>query len=196
MGGDFYDYVECGEGLVLIVSDVIGHGFEAALTTMLMKELFEEVAAVTTEPVEMLRIMNARLHRALPEGMFAAAAIVKLGAEPPQVQFANAGLPYPFVMRPSEGRVEEVELPGFPLGLFNGDASLNYEARGLSLVPGEVLLVGSDGIHAVAGNEGDSFDAGRLPGLLNELMGRSGREILDGLLAEVGFDDGEPLPDT
>jgi serine phosphatase RsbU (regulator of sigma subunit) len=175
---------------------VIGHGFEAALTTMLMKELFEEVAAVTTEPVEMLRIMNARLHRALPEGMFAAAAIVKLGAEPPQVQFANAGLPYPFVMRPSEGRVEEVELPGFPLGLFNGDASLNYEARGLSLVPGEVLLVGSDGIHAVAGNEGDSFDAGRLPGLLNELMGRSGREILDGLLAEVGFDDGEPLPDT
>ena len=26
-------------------------------------------------------------------------------------------------------------------------------------------------------------------------MGRSGREVLDGLLAEVGFDDGEPLPD-
>lgn len=195
VGGDFYDYVECDGGLVFIVSDVIGHGFEAALTTMLMKELFEEVATVTTEPVAMLRAMNARLHRALPEGMFAAAAILKLCADPPQVQFANAGLPYPFVMRPSEGRVEEVELAGFPLGLFNGDTPLDFESRGLLLVPGEVLLVGSDGIHAVAGNEGESFDAERLSRLLVELMGRSGREILDGLLAEVCFDDAEPLPD-
>jgi sigma-B regulation protein RsbU (phosphoserine phosphatase) len=162
---------------------------------MLMKALFREVAGVTTDPVEMLRMMNVRLHRALPEGMFAAAAILRLRVEPPHVQFANAGLPYPFVMRPSEGRVEEVELAGFPLGLFNRDTPLDFEARRLSLAPGEVLLVGSDGIHAVAGNEGDSFDAGRLPRLLSELLGRSGREALDGLLAEVCLDDGEPLPD-
>lgn len=195
VGGDFYDYVECEDGLVLIVSDVIGHGFEAALTTMLMKELFEEVAAATTEPVEVLKAMNGRLHRALPEGMFAAAAIVRLGADSPRVQYANAGLPYPFVMRSSEGRVEEVELAGFPLGLFDGDAPLSYEARDLSLERGDTLLVSSDGIHAVAGNEGDTFDGDRLTGLLGELIGRSGREILDGLLAELSFDDDEPLPD-
>lgn len=120
------------------------------MTTMLMKALFEEVAGVTTDPVEMLRMMNDRLHRVLREGMFAAAAILSLRAEPPQVQYANAGLPYPFVIRPSEGRVEEVELADFPLGLFNGDVPLDFQARALPLLPGDVLLVGSDGIHAVA----------------------------------------------
>jgi sigma-B regulation protein RsbU (phosphoserine phosphatase) len=195
VGGDFYDYVERGDGLILIVSDVIGHGFEAALTTMLMKELFQEVAAVNTEPADVLKAMNRRLHRALPEGMFAAAAIVKLGEDLSEVQYANAGLPYPFVMRSSEGRVEEVELAGFPLGLFDGDASPSYEERALSLTPGDVLLVGSDGIHAVAGTAGDSFDDDRLTGLLRELMGRSGGEILDALLSEFCLDEGDPLPD-
>ncbi len=195
LGGDFYDYVENDEGLVLIISDVIGHGFEAALTTMLMKELFEEVATITTEPVEMLTAMNARLHRVFPEGMFAAAAILELQTEPSQVRFANAGLPYPFVLRPAEGSVEEVELAGFPLGLFNGDSPLNFEARSLSLAPGESLLLGSDGIHAVVGSSDDSFDAGRLRELLHELMGRNGREILDGLLEEVCLGEGESLPD-
>jgi sigma-B regulation protein RsbU (phosphoserine phosphatase) len=195
VGGDFYDYVECPDGLVLIVSDVIGHGFEAALTTMLMKELFQEVAASTTEPAEVLKTMNSRLHRALPEGMFAAAAVVKLGPDLPEVRYANAGLPYPFVMRSSEGRLEEVELAGFPLGLFDGDASPSYEARALSLAPGDVLLVGSDGIHAVAGTAGDSFDDDRLGSLLRQLIGRSGEGILDALLSEFGIDEGDPLPD-
>lgn len=99
------------------------------------------------------------------------------------------------MLRASEGRVEEVQAAGFPLGLFNGNTSLSFDAQTLSLVPGDVLLVGSDGIHAVAGNEGDSFDASRLPGLLAKLMGKSSREIIDALLAEVCIDAPEPLSD-
>jgi phosphoserine phosphatase RsbU/P len=194
VGGDFYDYVERGEELVVVVSDVIGHGFEAALTTMLLKEVFGEVAALTGDPVKMLKMMNARLHHAFPEGMFAAAAILTLRANSPCVRFANAGLPYPFFMCPSRGRVEEVELAGFPLGLFNGDVAAEYEAWELSLVPGDTLLVGSDGIHAVAGETGDSFDGARLPGILGALLGRTGQGVLDGLLARLGF-DGQQLTD-
>ncbi len=196
VGGDYYDYVERGEDLVVIVSDVVGHGFEAALTTMLMKEVFGEVAALTVDPVKVLKMMNVRLHRALPEGMFAAAGILTLRAHSPLVRFANAGLPYPFVMRPSRGRVEEVELAGFPLGLFNGDVASEYEAWELSMVPGDILLVGSDGIHAVAGDAGDSFDDGHLPAILSALIGRSGKGVLEGLLVELGFDRHELMDDV
>lgn len=193
VGGDFYDFVECESGLLFIVSDVIGHGFEAALSTMLLKVIFEETASVLTEPVDILKRMNTRLHRILPEGMFAAAAIVKVVDNAAEVQLASAGLPYPFWIHASQGRVDEVELAGFPLGLFDGGIPLTFDARTLTLVPKDVLLVGSDGLHAIAGANGDSVEGVRLSGILTSLAGRNGAEVIEGLMAEVC--GSEPLPD-
>jgi len=195
VGGDFYDFVESRDGLIVIVSDVIGHGFEAALTTMLMKEIFEETVADTTEPVELLQRMNARLHRGLPDGMFAAAAILKLSSSAEGIQFANAGLPYPFVLRSVHQRVEQVANAGFPLGLFSA-APAPFEVRRVHLKCGDVLLVGSDGIHAVAGTNGDLFEDARLPRLLSELAGRCGEDVIQRLSEEAfRFGNGRPLPD-
>ncbi len=195
VGGDFYDFVETGDGLIVIVSDVIGHGFEAALTTMLMKEIFEENVASTTEPVELLHRMNGRLHRVLPEGMFAAAAILKLSSPHAGIQFANAGLPYPFVLRAARECVEQVSVAGFPLGLFE-DPPAPFDVSDVHLSSGDVLLVGSDGIHAVAGTHGDHFEDDRLPQLLSELVGRSGEDVIERLSEEAfRFGNGRPIPD-
>jgi sigma-B regulation protein RsbU (phosphoserine phosphatase) len=195
VGGDFYDFSQRGEELVLIVSDVVGHGFEAALTIMLMKDTFEETVEATTDPVELLLKMNGRLHRVLPEGMFAATAILKLQSRRADIEFANAGIPYPFLLRASPPRVEQIELAGFPLGLFER-VPLPFETRTISLSPGDVLLVGSDGIRAVVGTRGDHFEDDRLPRLLSELAGRGGEELVGRLMVDAKrFGNGTPLPD-
>jgi serine phosphatase RsbU (regulator of sigma subunit) len=138
--------------------------------------------------------MNGRLHRVLPEGMFAAAAILKLSSPPAGIQFANAGLPYPFVLRARE-QVEKVSVAGFPLGLFEVPPA-PFDASAVHLSSGDVLLVGSDGIHAVAGTHGDHFEDDRLPRLLSRLAGRSGEEIIGRLMKEaMRFGNGAPLPD-
>jgi serine phosphatase RsbU (regulator of sigma subunit) len=63
-------------------------------------------------------------------------------------------------------------------------------------LPGDVLLVGSDGIHTVAGKHGDFFEDERLPRLLSELVGHSGEDIIQRLADEtLRFGNGEPLPD-
>ncbi len=195
VGGDFYDFVEREDGIVVILSDVIGHGFEAALATMLMKEIFEESVEVTTAPIELLAKMNARLHRALPEGMFAATAVLKLSWRCPNVQFSNAGLPYPYVLRAVQRRVDQIDVAGFPLGLFQ-EPAVPFQLRALCLVPGDVLLLSSDGISTVAGTRGDFFEDDRLPRLLSDLVGRTGEEVIETLTAEARrFGDGVPLPD-
>ena len=93
LGGDFFDVIGKDDGAVLLVSDVIGHGVQAALTTMLLKGVFQESAARIDEPTELLAEMNRRLHAVLPTGMYAAAAVFYLSSGSDHIAYANAAFP-------------------------------------------------------------------------------------------------------
>ncbi|MGH9322485.1 MAG: response regulator, partial [Vicinamibacteria bacterium] len=70
IGGDFFDLAPIEGGVVLLVSDVIGHGVQAALSTMLLKGVFREAVSLNDDPVALLEDMNRRLHAVLPTGMY------------------------------------------------------------------------------------------------------------------------------
>jgi sigma-B regulation protein RsbU (phosphoserine phosphatase) len=195
VGGDFYDFMPNGANGVILVADVIGHGLQAALTTMLLKGLFHEAAARTANPVEVLADMNTRLHRILPEGMYAAASVVSLSKANPRLAFSNAGLPYPFVLRAAEKRVDEIALAGAPLGLFEGPLA-QYETRALELGPGDVMLLGSDGLGTIAAPSGEIFEDRRLRQVLSESTGLDGGEVIQGLMDQaLAFGTSPSLPD-
>jgi phosphoserine phosphatase RsbU/P len=196
LGGDLYDLTRRRDCAMLLVSDIMGHGVEAALITMLVKAAFQETAEATGEPGELLLRMNARLSRMLPPCIFVAAAVARLELEGSDIRIANAGLPHPFLLHASERRVEELRLDGRPLGLLDGQGESLYPVRRLSLEPGDVLLLSSDGIRCVESTCGQCFEDCRLQQVLAELTGQEGRNVIDRLAAQaVDFGRGRPLPD-
>jgi serine phosphatase RsbU (regulator of sigma subunit) len=196
VGGDFYDLAMRRDCALLLVSDVMGHGVGAAFMTMLVKAAFQETAVGTGDPAEVLAGMNGRLHRIMPPGMFVAAAVATLALDGTDMQLANAGLPHPFVLRGAAGRVDELGVDGIPLGLFDRLGPDSCDATRVSLAPGDVLLVASDGIGSIEGLGGQCFGECHLREALGGLTGRDGKEVLDRLLGEaVGFGGGRPNPD-
>jgi sigma-B regulation protein RsbU (phosphoserine phosphatase) len=196
VGGDFYDFSVHEKGATILVSDVIGHGVQAALTTMLLKGIFQEAAADKTDPVELLTEMNGRLHRILPDGMYAAASMLSVEPDNAELQFANAGLPYPFVLRASEKRLDEIALAGPPLGLFGDIGLVQYEARTSNLKSGDVFLVGSDGLGSIVGKDGEMFEDRQLRQDLSELAGKDGGQVIEKIMEKgLAFGDNQPLPD-
>jgi Stage II sporulation protein E (SpoIIE) len=194
LGGDFYDLSWRRDCAVLLVSDVMGHGVEAALITMLVKAAFQDCADKTGEPAEILRDMNGRLHRTLPERVYVAATVARLPLEGSDVQLANAGLPYPFLLRAAPRRVDELRQDGVPLGLFDGQR--DYDVGSVSLSPGDVLLIASDGLGCVESGQDQWFEDHRLRQVLEDLAGQDGRRVVDRLVAEViEFGHDLPLPD-
>lgn len=195
VGGDFFDVARTADDTaVVLVSDVIGHGVQAALTTMLLKGFFQETAAESADSRLLLEEMNRRLHAVLPNGMYAAAAAFSLRANDPRVQFSNAGLPYPFVLRKTH-RLDEIVLSGPPLGLFEGQV-LPFESRTIELDPGDVLLVGSDGIGSIQDAEGSFFEDRELRRVLQGLSGTDGEQVIRELMEEaLAFGKNAPLPD-
>jgi serine phosphatase RsbU (regulator of sigma subunit) len=198
IGGDFFDIVAKGaddDTAVLLVADVIGHGVQAALSTMLLKSVFQESASDIDHPVELLNEMNRRLHAVLPSGMNAAAAVFYLSSSSPEIAFANAGLPYPFVLRADEERVDEIVLAGPPLGLFE-TGLIPYECRTIVLGNADVMLVGSDGIGSIVGDGGAMFEDDELRRVLAELTGNDGKVVIDKAMQRaLEFGGDRPLPD-
>ena len=111
-------------------------------------------------------------------------------------QLANAGLPFPFVLRSSEGRLDEIPLAGMPLGIFGSNGPASFDARELVLAPGDVLLISSDGVGDVRGEGEDLFQDSQLRQALAELIGQEGDKVVEGLVEKARhFAQGRPVPD-
>jgi sigma-B regulation protein RsbU (phosphoserine phosphatase) len=185
VGGDYFDFVRRDGQTWILVSDVSGHGIQAALTSMLMKATFHDAGAVAESPSSLFAEMNARLNRFFPEGIYAAAAAVCVEERTGAIRLVNAGLPYPLVLRPAEQRLDEVPLPGIPLGMF-ADTTLDaYPVRELEMTPGDVLLLASDGLSETQSESGEFFKDRQLLAALRELNGAAGGELISQLTTRI-----------
>lgn len=194
IGGDYFDFIRRDGQTWILVSDVSGHGIQAALASMLMKAIFQDSGTSAEDPAQLLTEMNARLKRFLPEGIYAAAAVLCVDDQDATVGFVNAGLPFPFVLRSGPRRLDEVPLPGFPLGMFSGVGLESYEVRPLEMMPGDVLVVASDGLRETQAESGEFFGDRQLCQTLNELNGTEGSGLIANLIERADRFSGGRTP--
>jgi sigma-B regulation protein RsbU (phosphoserine phosphatase) len=70
-------------------------------------------------------------------------------------------------------------------------AEMEYEQRQVSLAPGDVLLLYTDGIVEAMNKKEEFFGESRLGSALTAAASRSAQEILDGILLDLaGFTEG------
>lgn len=160
VGGDFYDFIELGEGrLGVIIGDVTDKGVPAALVMATSRSMLRGAAQGNASPAAVLAMVNDNLVPEIPPAMFVTClyAIVDTGAG--EVVFANAGHNLPYV-RSSDG-VLELRATGMPLGLMQG---MDYEEKTYRLQHGDVMVLTSDGITEAHNPEGEMYGFDRLMG--------------------------------
>ena len=163
LGGDFYDFLPYGQGrLALALGDVSGKGTAAALFGSLAIGIMREhVVEHPCPPAEMLAMLNGRLHAARLDSRFIALLFAVYDAGARRLTFANAGSPYPLLLR--NGDVQQLRMEGVPLGLFPNS---QYEEISVDLQPGDTLLFASDGILESENKEQEEFGPERLSAVL------------------------------
>ena len=196
IGGDYYDFFLRPERLVFLVSDVSGHGVQAALASMLLKAIFHDAEVRAQDPAELLRQMNTQLHRFLPEGMFAAAIVIWLDRLAERLYLGSAGLPPPFVLCSSERRLDEIPLSGSPLGIFGAGGPSCFDVKEVKMSPRDVLLIASDGLSETSGKDDELFEERELRQSLLDLLGKDGDQVIQGLVERAHvFCQGRPQRD-
>ncbi|WP_372499499.1 SpoIIE family protein phosphatase [Streptomyces lichenis] len=141
IGGDFYDVIRLtGTTTAATIGDVQGHNVEAAA---LMGQVRTAVhASAGAPPGEVLARTN-RLLTDLDPGLFTSCLYAHIDLAHHRALLATAGHPPPLVRHP-DGRTEPLDLPpGLLLGI---DPAARYAAGGLTLPPGTLLALYTDGL--------------------------------------------------
>ena len=159
VGGDWYDYLDLGDGFWgIALGDVCGKGMAAALLMSATRSLFRSAAEGLDSPSEVLVRLNQALLKDLPEGRFVTLVYSILDTKRAIVRVANGGHPYPIFVREQTNITELKTEEGFPLGLMQSE----YSETELSLRTGDRVLMYTDGAAEAMNGAGHEYGTSRL----------------------------------
>ncbi len=142
VGGDWYDVVEAGDGLALVIGDVQGHGVQAAATMGQLRSAVRAFALGDRPPDEVMSGTNHLLID-LDPGQFASCCYLRLDPATGRARIARAGHPPPLLRAPS-GPTRLLDIPG---GVVLGvDPQARYPVTELVLEPDAILALYTDGL--------------------------------------------------
>lgn len=151
VGGDWYDVVESGDGLALVIGDVQGHGVQAAATMGQLRSAVRAFALSDRSPDEVMSSTNHLLID-LDPGLFASCCYIRLDPATGLARAARAGHPPP-LLRSADGRTRVLDLPG---GVVLGvDPRARYPVSEFQVDPGAVLALYTDGLVERPGHDID-----------------------------------------
>jgi sigma-B regulation protein RsbU (phosphoserine phosphatase) len=192
LGGDFHDFLSPESNMLAVaLGDVSGKGVPAALYSVFAAELIRgrtfrrRYLPDRSGPASVLSSVNTILHQRQLEEYYCTLCYAIFDLKRRIVTLANSGLPYP-IRSTAEG-VSQIELPGVPLGSFQGST---YDELTYALHTGDLFVFCSDGVFEAMNMKGEEYGAERLI----EMVARS-RELTPRAVVDLIFDAVETFRD-
>jgi sigma-B regulation protein RsbU (phosphoserine phosphatase) len=147
LGGDFYDLIKLNDDEFLIyIADVSGHGIQASLLTIFMRERVRtNMENALTGTGELLsKLVHDFSALDIDFTMYVTLVLCKYKKSKRELSISNAGHNcFPLIIR-DNGRTETIPTRGLPIcAIADG---FNYEEEIVSMNPGDRLILYTDGI--------------------------------------------------
>src|SRR5262245_34093105 len=191
VGGDYYDFHLSDDGVLTVaVGDATGHGLKAGTLVTATKSLFNHLAQESEIPVIFQQSSRA-LKRMNLRSLFMALTIAKVNGY--QMTLGSAGMPSALIYRAERRVVEEISLRGVPLGSLT---AYSYREHSLSLAPGDVVVLMSDGYPERFNGKNEMLGYGSAKSVLLEIAILPPQEIIEVFVKIADkWADGRPQDD-
>lgn len=179
-GGDYYDYLygsEHEEGKIgIVVGDVSGHGIESALLMTTVRAFLRQRSSMPGTVSAIVSDVNKELTWDVEEsGRFMTLFYSKIDTKKKIILWVRAGHDPAIVYDSKTDSFEELAGRGLPLGIFK-DSS--YKELQRPLEPGQIIVIGTDGIWETHNPQGDIFGKEALRNIIRSQAQQPAREIL------------------
>ncbi|HJT17192.1 MAG TPA: SpoIIE family protein phosphatase, partial [Thermoanaerobaculia bacterium] len=189
VSGDYYDFVVRPDGRVyFVIADVSGKGVTAGLLMAGLQASFRIFTKNDPRPSELMVQLNVTLKDNLPQSKFVTLFLGRLDTRTGVVEYANAGHTPPMLLHSDS--VEELGETDLVLGVIS---QAQYTHRTVQLLPGDSLVIFTDGLLEAEGIEQQDAATAALKQKLENLHGAPAdviaQAIEDRLVAKVETDD-------
>ncbi len=183
VGGDYFDYLERGDGKHwLVIADVSGKGTGPALLMASIQAALRALGGLGLISLsELAERLNAIVYRSTELNRYVTAFFSCLDCSTGAMEFVNAGHCYPILMRRT-GEVERLTEGGSVIGLF---PELHVTSGRTSIEKGDLLVMYTDGLSETCNPEGSEFEDTRILDALRGMIGRPSQEVVARLVAGV-----------
>jgi serine phosphatase RsbU (regulator of sigma subunit) len=190
VGGDYYDYLDLGQGvLCFAVADIAGKGLGAALLMANLQAGLRSHSAMALESLERLTAMlNQLFYENTGESSYATLFLATLDERTRRLTYVNCGHLAGLISR-NDGTLTRLESTASVIGLFE---KWSCSAESCTILPGDALVMYTDGVTESSNAAGDDFGDERLAEAVRSRRDLGADAIVEGIVDEVrAFGAGE-----
>jgi serine phosphatase RsbU (regulator of sigma subunit) len=205
IGGDYYDLFQLQDGhLAIVLGDVSGKGMPAALMVSTLHSALHLLLDQVGIGPGLLEMLNRHVFESSAANKFITLLLAELEPASGRLTYLNAGHNPALLLRHPVGAgggaspahaadLVELGASGLPIGVLAGS---RFMAREVTLEPGDLLCIYSDGITEAESAADEEFGTARLLTLLREHRDRPLAEMLEAVQSATGtFSAGLPQGD-
>lgn len=179
VGGDFYGVSRNHSGRYRIfLADVTGHGIQAALITMAVKALYENIKNMEGEPSDVLEAFNSEFTEKY-QSLNSLLTCIFLDIYPDKQTLSYASAGHPAFVLLKEDRCEILERTGRMVGITKNNS---YSSNQLDFCPGDQIFLFTDGIFEQFNENGEEYGEKRLYQELMKSRGKSPDKIIKSMI--------------
>lgn len=182
LGGDFYDFIDLGEGrMAIAIGDVCGKGLEAATANAMVKYMLRAYLEDGLSPSQCLRKLNRVFHKQLDMEKFITLQVGIYDIDSGKLEYATAGHPEPVLI--VGGNVTTMEMhASLPLGVIEDFEFVSSETH---VSAGSSLLMYTDGLLEARPHGGETFGRFRIEKALLATYGGTSQDVIDHLVGKA-----------
>jgi PAS domain S-box-containing protein len=193
--GDYFDYLCLPDGsLAIVVGDVSGHGFGAALLMASTAAHLRSFAEEHSDLEEIVKHTNALLNHEVEEDRFVTLLFARIGLSSGTIEYVNAGHPSGYVLDPSGDVKAVLESSTLPLAILpDGDFPVSNP---IQLKPDDLIVLVTDGVLEACSSDDRVFGNQRMLETVRANRHLKAEEIIESLHRAVSeFTGGGTLQD-
>ncbi len=187
VGGDYFDYLRSGrtddERLGIIVSDASSKGLPAAIQALFVSGAIRMGWSYSVRMSDLVTQLNKLIFDTFPFERFVSLFYCELFPTNNRLLlYVNAGHNSPLLFRAESKEIIKLEPTGGLLGLIENQ---KFGVENVSIRPGDILVIYTDGITEAMSNEHKLFGEERLIELVLNNMEKSPQHLAYTILEEV-----------